>query len=156
MSIYTLHHQVRRLDETLCDNGRKYSTENVLFSGRGKRILLGKLIAEGGEGSVFSAHPASESPLVAKLYHPAQRMHWGKQKIRLMCSRPIRSPAARDPVRRTETLCRRADAPSERCSSRGFCISCGAAEKTISILEPLLFDQAMPEFSGIRPCCDQA
>ncbi len=46
MSIYTLHHQVRRLDETLCDNGRKYSTENVLFSGRGKRILLGKLIAE--------------------------------------------------------------------------------------------------------------
>lgn len=47
MSIYTLHHQVRRLDETLCGNGRKYSTGDVLFSGEGKRIVLGKLIAEG-------------------------------------------------------------------------------------------------------------
>ncbi|PNC05904.1 hypothetical protein [Akkermansia muciniphila] len=92
MPIYTLHHQVRRLDEELCGNGRKYSTEDVLFSGRGKRIVLGKLIAEGGEGSVFTAHAASASPLVAKLYHPNQRMRWREQKLRLMCSRPIRSP----------------------------------------------------------------
>lgn len=92
MSIYTLHHQVRRLDETLCGNGRKYSTEDVLFSDRGKRIVLGESIAEGGEGSVFTTHAASASPLVAKLYHPNQRMHWREQKLRLMCSRPIRSP----------------------------------------------------------------
>lgn len=92
MPIYTLHHQVRRLDEELCGNGRKYSTEDVLFSGRGKRIVLGKLIAEGGEGSVFTAHAALASPLVAKLYHPNQRMRWREQKLRLMCSRPIRSP----------------------------------------------------------------
>ena len=92
MPIYTLLHQVRRLDEELCGNGRKYSTEDVLFSGRGKRIVLGKLIAEGGEGSVFTAHAASASPLVAKLYHPNQRMRWREQKLRLMCSRPIRSP----------------------------------------------------------------
>lgn len=76
MPIYTLHHQVRRLDEELCGNGRKYSTGDILFSDRGKRIVLGKPIAEGGEGSVFVAHSALGSPLVAKLYHPTQRMHW--------------------------------------------------------------------------------
>ena len=90
--LYTLHHQVRLLYETLCGNGRKYSTADVLFSDRGKRIVLGKLLAEGGEGSVFTAHAASASPLVAKLYHPNQRMRWREQKLRLMCSRPIRSP----------------------------------------------------------------
>lgn len=90
--LYTLHHQVRLLDETLCGNGRKYSTGDVLFSDRGKRIVLGDTIAEGGEGSVFNVHSASETPLVAKLYHPGQRMHWREQKLRLMCSRPIRSP----------------------------------------------------------------
>ena len=89
---YALRHQVRRLDETLCGNGRKYSTGDVLFSGEGKRIVLGKPIAEGGEGSVFTAHAVSTSPLVAKLYHPTQRMRWREQKLRLMCSRPIRSP----------------------------------------------------------------
>ena len=89
MSIYTLHHQERRLDETLCGNGRKYSTGDVLFSDRGKRIVLGKPIAEGGEGSVFTSHAASASPLVAKLYHPNQRMRWREQKLRLICSRPI-------------------------------------------------------------------
>ena len=92
MSIYTLSHQVRRQDETLCGNGRKYSTGDVLFSDRGKRIVLGKPIAEGGEGSVFVAHSALGSPLVAKLYYPNQRMCWREQKLRLMCSRPIRSP----------------------------------------------------------------
>lgn len=92
MSIYAFSHQVRRLDETLCGNGGKYSTGDVLFSGRGKRIVLGESIAEGGEGSVFAAHVASESHLVAKLYHPTQRMRWREQKLRLMCSRPIRSP----------------------------------------------------------------
>ena len=92
MSIYTLRHQVRRLDEELCGNGRKYSTGDVLFSDRGERIVLGKLIAEGGEGSVLVAHSALGSPLVAKLYHPTQRMRWREQKLRLMCSRPIRSP----------------------------------------------------------------
>lgn len=91
-SLYTLHHQVRRLNETLCGNGRKYSTGDVLFSDRGKRIVLGQYIAEGGEGSVFAVHLPLETPLVAKLYHPAQRMHWREQKLRLMCSRPIRSP----------------------------------------------------------------
>lgn len=92
MSIYTFSHQVRRLDETLCGNGRKYSTGDVLFSGRGKRIALGESIAEGGEGSVFAVHVASASPLVAKLYHSTQRMRWRDQKLQLMCSRPIRSP----------------------------------------------------------------
>lgn len=92
ISLYTLCHQVRRLDETLCGNGRKYSAGDVLFSDRGKRIVLGDTIAEGGEGSVFAAHAASESSLVAKLYHPMQRMRWREQKLRLMCSRPIRSP----------------------------------------------------------------
>ncbi len=92
MSIYTLSHQVRRLDEMLCGNSRKYSTGDVLFSDRGKRIVLGKLIAEGGEGAVFTAHVASESSLVAKLYHPNQRTRWREQKLRLMCSRPIRFP----------------------------------------------------------------
>lgn len=90
--LYTLHHQVRRLDETLCGNSRKYSTGDVLFSGEGKRIVLGDSIAEGGEGSVFTAHAASASLLVAKLYHPTQRKRWREQKLRLMCSRPIRSP----------------------------------------------------------------
>lgn len=89
---YALHHQVRQLDEELCGNGRRYSTGDVLFSDRGKRIVLGKPIAEGGEGSVFAAHAASEIPLVAKLYHPNQRTRWREQKLRLMCSRPIRSP----------------------------------------------------------------
>lgn len=89
---YALRHQVRRLDEELCGNGRKYSAGDVLFSDRGKRIVLGIPIAEGGEGSVFTAHAASEIPLVAKLYHPTQRMRWREQKLRLMCSRPIRSP----------------------------------------------------------------
>ncbi|MSK75428.1 hypothetical protein GKE29_26690, partial [Escherichia coli] len=89
---YALHHQVRRLDETICGNNRKYSTGDVLFPGRGKRIVLGKPIAEGGEGSVFVTHSALGSPLVAKLYHPTQRMRWREQKLRLMCSRPIRSP----------------------------------------------------------------
>ncbi len=89
---YTLHHQVRRLDGTLCGNGRKYSTGDVLFSDSGKRIVLGESIAEGGEGSVFAAHAASASPLVAKLYHPNQRTRWREQKLRLMCSRPIRPP----------------------------------------------------------------
>lgn len=72
ISLYTLCHQVRRLDEELCGNGRKYSTGDVLFSDRGKRIVLGDTIAEGGEGSVFAAHVASASPLVAKLYYPTQ------------------------------------------------------------------------------------
>lgn len=89
---YALRHQVRRLDEELCGNGRKYSTGDVLLSGCGKRIVLGDSIAEGGEGSVFTAHAVSASPLVAKLYHPTQRMRWREQKLRLMCSRPIRSP----------------------------------------------------------------
>ncbi len=92
MSIYTLHHQVRQLDETLCVNGRKYLTGDVLFSGRGKRIILGESIAKGGEGSVFAALAASESPLVAKLYHPAQRIRWREQKLRLMRSRPVCFP----------------------------------------------------------------
>lgn len=35
MAIYTLHHQVRRLDEALCGNVRKYSTGDILFSGQG-------------------------------------------------------------------------------------------------------------------------
>lgn len=87
---YALRHQVRRLDEELCGNGGKYSTGDVLFSGEGKRIVLGKPIAEGGEGLVFVTHSAST--LVAKLYHPNQRMHWREQKLQLMCSRPIRSP----------------------------------------------------------------
>lgn len=90
--LYTLHHQVRRLDETLCGNGRKYSTGDILFSDQGKRIVLGDTIAEGGEGSIFAVYPASQIPLVAKLYHPTQRMRWRKQKLQLMCSRPIRSP----------------------------------------------------------------
>ncbi|KAA3291022.1 hypothetical protein F1942_11685, partial [Akkermansia sp. BIOML-A17] len=81
---YALRHQVRRLDEELCGNGGKYSTGDVLFSGEGKRIVLEKPIAEGGEGSVFAVHSASETPLVAKLYHPNQRMRWRKQKLRLM------------------------------------------------------------------------
>ncbi|WP_417005445.1 hypothetical protein [Akkermansia sp.] len=89
---YALRHQVRRLDEELCGNGRKYSTGDVLFSDRRKRIVLGKPIAEGGEGLVFVTHSALGSPLVAKLYHPRQRMRWREQKLRLMCSRPIRSP----------------------------------------------------------------
>ena len=42
MSIYTLHRQVRQLDKTFCGNGRKYSTGDVLFSGQGKRIVLGQ------------------------------------------------------------------------------------------------------------------
>lgn len=92
MSIYTLSHQVRRQDETLCGNGGKYSTGDVLFSDRRKRIILGQYIAEGGEGSVFVAHSALGSPLVAKLYYPNQRMRWREQKLRLICSRPIRSP----------------------------------------------------------------
>lgn len=92
MAIYTLHHQVRRLDEALCGNVRKYSTGDILFSGQGKRTVLGESIAEGGEGSVFTAHVASESLLVAKIYHPNKRTHWREQKLRLMCSRPIRSP----------------------------------------------------------------
>ena len=85
MSIYTLHHQVRLLDETLCGNGRKYSTGDVLFSGRGERIVLGDTIAEGGEGSVFAVHAASASPLVAKLYHPNQRMHWRERSCTTNC-----------------------------------------------------------------------
>lgn len=89
---YALRHQVRRLDEELCGNSRKYSAGDVLFSGEGKRIVLGKPIAEGGEGLVFVTHSALGSPLVAKLYHPRQRMRWREQKLRLMCSRPIRSP----------------------------------------------------------------
>ena len=56
MSIYTLHHEVRRLDERLCGNGRKYSTGDVLYSGGGKRIVLRKSIAEGGEGSSSCGH----------------------------------------------------------------------------------------------------
>lgn len=92
MSIYTLHRQVRQLDKTFCGNGGKYSTGEVLFSDRGKRIVLGRYIAEGGEGSVFAVHLPSETTLVAKLYHPTQRMRWREQKLRLICSRPIRSP----------------------------------------------------------------
>lgn len=92
MSIYTLHRQVRQLDKTFCGNGRKYSTGDVLFSGQGKRIVIGQYIAEGGEGSIFAVHLPSETTLVAKLYHPAQRMRWREQKLRLICSRPIRSP----------------------------------------------------------------
>ena len=92
MSIYTLHRQVRQLDKTFCGNGGKYSTGDVLFSGQGKRIVLHTPIAEGGEGSVFTVHLPSETTLVAKLYHPAQRMRWREQKLRLICSRPIRSP----------------------------------------------------------------
>lgn len=91
MSIYTLHRQVRRLDKTLCGNGGKYSTGDVLFSDRGKRIVLGRYIAEGGEGSVFAVHLPSETTLVTKLYHPTRRMRWREQKLRLICSRPIRS-----------------------------------------------------------------
>ena len=90
--LYTLHHRVRRLDEELCGNGRKYSTGDILFSDSGKRIVLGDAIAEGGEGSVFNVHAASETPLVAKLYHPNQRMRWREQKLQRMCSLPIRSP----------------------------------------------------------------
>ena len=64
---YALRHQVRRLDEELCGNGRKYSTGDVLLSGCGKRIVLGDSIAEGGEGLVFVTHSTLGSPLVAKL-----------------------------------------------------------------------------------------
>lgn len=98
MSIYTLCHQVKRLNETLCGNSRKYSTGDVLFSDYGKRIVLGKTIAEGGEGSVFNVHSTLETPPVAKLYHPNQRIYWREQKLRLMCSRPIRSPCVAWPL----------------------------------------------------------
>ncbi len=90
--LYTLHHQARQLDETVCGNVRKYSTGDVLFSGRGKRIVLGDTIAEGGEGSIFAVYPASQIVLVAKLYHSDQRTCWREQKLQLMCSRTIRSP----------------------------------------------------------------
>lgn len=49
MSIYTLRHQVRRLDEELCGNGRKYSTGDVLFSDRGERIVLGNSLRKAGK-----------------------------------------------------------------------------------------------------------
>ena len=91
-TLYTLHHRVRQLDQTLSGNNRKYSTGDILFTGQGERIVLHTLIAEGGEGVVFAAQTFGEVPQVAKLYHPMQRMHWREQKLRLMCSRPIRSP----------------------------------------------------------------
>ena len=71
---YALRHQVRRLDEELCGNSRKYSAGDVLFSGEGKRIVLGKLIAEGGEGSVFVAHSALGSVSYTHLTLPTIRL----------------------------------------------------------------------------------
>ncbi len=91
-TLYTLHHRVRRLDQTLSGNNRKYSTGDILFTGQGERIVLHTPIAEGGEGAVFAAQTFVEVPQVAKLYHSVQRTHWREQKLRLMCSRPIRSP----------------------------------------------------------------
>ena len=148
MSIYTLHRQVRQLDKTFCGNGGKYSTGDVLFSGQGKRIVLHTPIAEGGEGSVFTVHLPSETTLVAKLYHPAQRMRWREQKLRLICSRPIRSPCVAScyAVRRTTTLCRRTDSPGGRCSSRGIYFSCGTAEETVSIMDSIRPHQTVPAF----------
>ena len=154
MSIYTLHRQARQLDKMFCGNGRKYSTGDVLFSAQGKRIVLGQYIAEGGEGSVFAVHLPSEATLIAKLYHPAQRMRWREQKLRLMCSRPIRSPCVAWPreILYDAAFCRRADAPGARCSARGFRVSWGAADEPVPLMDPLRSDQAVPELVGIRPC----
>ena len=91
-TLYTLHHRVRQLDQTLSGNNRKYSTGDILFTGQGERIVLHTPIAEGGEGAVFAAQTFVEVPQVAKLYHSVQRTHWREQKLRLICSRPIRSP----------------------------------------------------------------
>lgn len=154
-TLYTLYHQVRRLDETLCGNGGKYSTWDVLFSGEGKRIVLGDSIAEGGEGSVFAAHAASASPLVAKLYHPNQRTRWREQKLQQMCSRPIRSPCVvwpravlYDELRRfVGVLTPRADGVP----LGGVRVSCGAADEPIPLMDSLRPDQAMSELVGIRP-----
>ena len=149
MAIYTLHHQVRRLDEALCGNVRKYSTGDILFSGQGKRTVLGESIAEGGEGSVFTAHVASESLLVAKIYHPNKRTHWREQKLRLMCSRPIRSPCVAWPrgILYDELRCfvgvlmpRAAGVP----------LGAFVAEETIPIMDSIRPDQAVPTLGGIR------
>ena len=147
MSIYTLHRQVRQLDKTFCGNGGKYSTGDVLFSGQGKRIVLHTPIAEGGEGSVFTVHLPSETTLVAKLYHPAQRMRWREQKLRLICSRPIRSPCVAWPrAMLYDELRRRTDSPGGRCSSRGLYFSCGTAEETVSIMDSIRPHQTVPAF----------
>lgn len=152
---YALRHQVRRLDEELCGNSRKYSAGDVLFSGEGKRIVLGKLIAEGGEGSVFTAHAASEIPLVAKLYHPTQRMRWREQKLRLMCSRPIRSPCVAwpreilyDELRRfVGVLMPRADGVP----LGAFAFHAELLTNQFPPMDPLRSDQVVPELVGISP-----
>lgn len=64
---YALIYQVRWLNKTFCSHVRKYSAGDVLFSGRGKRIVPGAPISEDGEGSVFAVHLPSETPLVATL-----------------------------------------------------------------------------------------
>ena len=100
MSIYcvnlclSIRSTVRRGNWIKCSAAMAGSIRLEMFYSRprGKRIVLGQYIAEGGEGSVFAVHLPSEATLIAKLYHPAQRMRWREQKLRLMCSRPIRSP----------------------------------------------------------------
>ncbi len=98
---------MRRLDETLCGHERKYSTGDVLFSDPGKRIVLGKLIAEGGEGSSSCGHrqlPCSD--VLSSNATDAMVRIEASADASPAHSLPVHGAAAREPVRRTAVFCR--------------------------------------------------
>ncbi len=89
---FTLKHQVRQLDEHVCGNSRVFDSGAILFTNGGRRVVLGDVIAEGGEGAVFTVRREHGSmPMVAKLYHPAQRVRWRERKLLLMARKPLQA-----------------------------------------------------------------
>ncbi len=82
-------------------------TGDVLFSDPGKRIVLGKLIAEGGEGSSSCGHrqlPCSD--VLSSNATDAMVRIEASADVSPAHSLPVHGAAAREPVRRIAVFCR--------------------------------------------------
>ncbi len=65
------------------------SEGQMIRTANGRRLILGALISEGGEGRIFRTSAAGE---VCKIYHRERLTHWRQRKLALMLSRRIERP----------------------------------------------------------------
>jgi hypothetical protein len=88
--------QPRVLDNTLVGSSEKLTSGAVVRAESGVLIKLGKAIAAGGEGEIFSVDDAN----VAKIYFPDRRTAWRSDKLTLLCGRQIGVPGVCWPATR--------------------------------------------------------
>jgi hypothetical protein len=88
--------QPRVLDNTLVGSSEKLTSGAVVRAESGVLIKLGKAIAAGGEGEIFSVDDAN----VAKIYFSDRRTAWRSDKLALLCERQIGVPGVCWPATR--------------------------------------------------------